>query len=300
MRTVFSNSQVAHVWAQQRQAEGRGSNFYFRDSTIYSYGGHFPIARFERPDVVLFTTGSYSQSTCKHLNYTRRALHGLPVRVFNVPYVQGTRHADNVADYATRYTAALEKAGRARRYADMHYRDAIALREEHAAYCELFAPDVAPLAEVSPELVREAAERSRERAKRDRVAREERDRAAKIAMSADVAAWRNGERRDLWQWHSCGGETLLRLSRDGSTIQTSRGAEVPVSVAPRLWAIVQAARHGVDVSAAYGRHIGHFTLNRVERTGAVTIGCHTLLYVELSRMADALGFTPREAQQVTA
>ena len=48
MQTVFNNSMVAHVWAQQTQAHGRnaGNTFYFEGPTIYSYGEHFPIATF--------------------------------------------------------------------------------------------------------------------------------------------------------------------------------------------------------------------------------------------------------------
>lgn len=73
MKTVFSNYMVAHVWAQQTQSEGRGSNFYFRDATIYSYGPHFPVASFVKGRV-LFNSGSYSVSTSKHIGYARNAL----------------------------------------------------------------------------------------------------------------------------------------------------------------------------------------------------------------------------------
>lgn len=33
MRKTFPNRQLAHVWAQQSQPEGRGSNFYFEGPT---------------------------------------------------------------------------------------------------------------------------------------------------------------------------------------------------------------------------------------------------------------------------
>lgn len=105
-RTVFNNSMVAHVWAQQTQPEGRSGNghFYFKGATIYSYGGHFPIARFTTDALgrrcVLFTNGRYGITTAQHMNYTRRALNGLNVTVWHTSYVEHGDHAARVHDVA--------------------------------------------------------------------------------------------------------------------------------------------------------------------------------------------------------
>jgi hypothetical protein len=95
VRRVFDNSMVAHVWAQQEQDDGRSGNgnFYFVGPTIFSYGSHFAIARFTKDAhgnrCVLFTTGSYSVSTARHIRYTRGALSGLPnLTVWDVPHVR--------------------------------------------------------------------------------------------------------------------------------------------------------------------------------------------------------------------
>src|SRR5512146_2854588 len=125
MRTVFSNNrEVAHVWAQQSQASGRGHNFYFDGPTIYSYGSHFPIARFvtnERDErAVLFTTRRYSKSTSRHVSYAAQALYGLNVPVFNVRDVEGDPpyrdgEADSVAaEYRERIHARAKSAALAR------------------------------------------------------------------------------------------------------------------------------------------------------------------------------------------
>jgi len=67
---VFSNDMVAHVWAQQRQAEGRSSNgnFYFHGQTLYSYGSHFPVGIISRDGVAWLNADSYSMSTNRHQN----------------------------------------------------------------------------------------------------------------------------------------------------------------------------------------------------------------------------------------
>ena len=88
-RKVFKDMrECCHVWASQRQDEGRAGNVFFHGKTIYSYGYHFPMASFvdEKhakrlvapgfavPKVVLVTTRSYSVSTSKHQSYCRAAI----------------------------------------------------------------------------------------------------------------------------------------------------------------------------------------------------------------------------------
>ena len=75
-KTMATNSQVAHAWANKTGKHCRGSNFFYDDDTIYSYGGHFPIAR-HMDGVVLFTTESYSNSTSKHLGHASNACNHL-------------------------------------------------------------------------------------------------------------------------------------------------------------------------------------------------------------------------------
>ena len=78
MKKVFTNSELAHKYAEQSQNEGRGSggSFFFRGRVLYSYGSHFPICKFMEDNgesVLLFTTRSYSNSTAKHIILARNA-----------------------------------------------------------------------------------------------------------------------------------------------------------------------------------------------------------------------------------
>ena len=77
MKTVFSShNEVAHIWASQSQSEGRAGNIFFENGVIYSYGRHFPVARFapEYGDIALFTSRGYSSSTGKHKGIIRAAI----------------------------------------------------------------------------------------------------------------------------------------------------------------------------------------------------------------------------------
>lgn len=84
----MNNKQLAHIWAQQDREKGNASHFFFERETIYSYGHHFPIARFvmdaRGQKCVLFTYQGYSNSTAKHINYTRDALRGLGYSIYEV------------------------------------------------------------------------------------------------------------------------------------------------------------------------------------------------------------------------
>jgi hypothetical protein len=116
MKTVFTNSQVAHVWAQQNQATGRSGNgqFYFEGATIFSYGGHFPIARFVEANgsrVVLFTAADYSVTTGRHKSYVRGALHGLDVPCLSVPDLRHWRNDES--SHKTVLSAAVAHIGSA-------------------------------------------------------------------------------------------------------------------------------------------------------------------------------------------
>ena len=74
----MTNSQVAHLYAQRTHTTGKAPNLFFERDIIYSYGYHFPIAKFkDHPKtgetVLLFTLRSYSNTTAKHISEVRRA-----------------------------------------------------------------------------------------------------------------------------------------------------------------------------------------------------------------------------------
>jgi len=95
MKNVFDNYMTCHVWAQQSQEEGRNSSssIYFKGDTIFSYGAHFPMARFVKNDsgetCVLITTQNYSVTTQRHLSLVRSSIDTDKYRVFYVPYLTG-------------------------------------------------------------------------------------------------------------------------------------------------------------------------------------------------------------------
>jgi hypothetical protein len=121
MRTVVSNDQVAHIWAQQmfrvteqKEARSHNGNFSFRGTVLYSY--RTPIANFVADTtgklVPLFTNARYSVTTQgKHMNPAHRAVNYRGFTVPSIGYSGYTGrtcdpdHAANLAYYVKAYEA---------------------------------------------------------------------------------------------------------------------------------------------------------------------------------------------------
>ena len=69
MKTVFTNTELTHVYAQQTQSRGRSGSMFFEGSKIYSYGYHYLLGEFIDKDTILINDEGYSNTTAKHINY---------------------------------------------------------------------------------------------------------------------------------------------------------------------------------------------------------------------------------------
>lgn len=70
MKTVFTNSEIVHVFNEQNQNEGRTSNgsMYFYNNKIYSYGSHYLLGEFLDNNTILINDKGYSNTTSKHIS----------------------------------------------------------------------------------------------------------------------------------------------------------------------------------------------------------------------------------------
>lgn len=155
VKVVMNSQQVAHVWAQQCQPEGRNSSttggrysysgggtrcstFYFSGPAIYSYRDAYPVGEFltgaDGQPVVLIWSGKYSVTTSQHTSMAEGAVSNR--RRHKVPHLPAARswgeRADRIeechglnlawfADTLAQKTAdALAKAGRVSRHDPRH------------------------------------------------------------------------------------------------------------------------------------------------------------------------------------
>lgn len=92
MKTVYSNAnECIHAFAtfgDDSTTHGRSSNTFWEKGILYSYGYHFPMARFIDDYNLLFTLRGYSATTSKHLWWAQSALsHKELIYTYDVKYL---------------------------------------------------------------------------------------------------------------------------------------------------------------------------------------------------------------------
>jgi hypothetical protein len=273
----MNNQEVAHRWAQRRDWRGKGSNFFFEGETLYSYGRHFIVAKHvESPKghwFVVVNPDTYSPSTSRHQSYARRAL---PIYYDVIHVTPGNTPEQWVAELMERYKEQYGRFKRARSnkswYAEgldkLHWQLAF-LNEQYDLDLEL------PTLENVEALIEEAQRRE-----------DERQRAKDLLVASEVSEWKLGVRAQ------CPHTRDVHLRVKDANIETSWGANVPLEVAPFVWRTVQMC---IETKSSYvpidsDVRLGHYTLNKIDEHGNIVVGCHTIRYNELRRIAVQLGY----------
>ena len=297
MRNVLKDySEVAHYWANAVQESGRAREhrMYFEGEYIYSYGSHFCMARRLSPGVFVMTTRGYSPTTSKHLFEVRRAIHGKTVYCHN-PRGFATDNREKAVNEIEEEILASQRPRIRQVTRDRHMAEAARLIKQFNDYLEVL-PEKERICPPIPELQgtsKEQAERikqvreeeERRRAEARRKAEEERNRRAEEALQE----WLAGSDRRPYHY----GPARLRIKDD--MIETSHGAEVPVSHAKRLWPmIVDSHEKQSTYCPGHQIRVGVYTLFKIEK-GDLRIGCHEIEYSELLRIAGLLGLVEEVA-----
>lgn len=283
IKTVFSNAQTAHVWAQQTQPYGHSKNMFFRENKIYSYGEHYLAAvihKVKGKRIALVRSDTYSNSTSKHLSDICRAVDSLMpyYRVKNVDNLKkASRELDELAYNRLslplkrmKVTFVDEAKWEFERIEDA-FQDANALR------ALLGKVRISPK-QVDLDAVKDHLDKRLKRYKElntpAAIAKRE-VKAAKKAMlkkETNITKFRNGVSPRVY------GLPFDLLRVDGDIIKTSSGAEVPLKAGLMLLAAVLKGK------SIKGKIIGHFTAETVTKTPdgdkIVKIGCHKILLSE--------------------
>lgn len=136
----LTHGQIATRWAKRDRAESlKGHHIFCDRDTIYSYGYHFPIARWHDKRTVFFNADSYSKSTGRHKSIVRWTLRrNCPdVTVFTLPraFWGNSDYALSTIFYKDKIQTAVGKWQRARVHKNHHMRDAHHYLQEFKTYC---------------------------------------------------------------------------------------------------------------------------------------------------------------------
>ena len=288
MKKVFSShNEVAHIWASQSQYEGRAGNIFFEDGVIYSYGYHFPVARFapEYGNIVLFTNKGYSSSTGKHKSLIRGAIG----RDYQVIYCDDPKRS---ADHnLNKWRAAVEWMRRDFA-AKTHKISRGNLAVEIFKTCESAEIYCMALKIAAPEWCNESNEEmtardyvyelAKAREIKKAAARAEYEKKAALEAADRMALWINGDNVYTGGFNYL--PTALRIKAD--SIQTSRGATIPVSDAIKLWPLlVRVKNSGKTLEAGlHSINLGAYRFNSFDGNTLI-VGCHQIGWNELEKMA---------------
>lgn len=288
MKTVFSShSECAHIWASQSQDQGRASRVFFEGQVIYSYGYHFPVARFapEYGNIVLFTSRGYSPSTGKHKTLIRSAIPSTYQVIYCDDPTRGHEHNlgkwQAAAEWMRRdFAAKKNKLGRAKLASEIYLNNRAAI-----AYCDALKIDAPGFTTttIDEDNAREyGAIAAREREAKKAAARAEYEKKAGLEAADRMALWIAGDHVYTGGFQYL--PTALRIKAD--SIQTSRGANIPVSDAIKLWPLlVRAKNSGKTLEAGlHSIQLGAYRFNSFDGNTLI-VGCHQIGWDQLEKMA---------------
>lgn len=305
MKTVFPNNEVPHVWAQQTQNEGRGSNIYFEGPTIYSYGRHFPMATIKGNDV-FFTTRSYSNTTAKHLSRTRGAIsHKNIIWVFEVPvgdfkYLSST-HEKNLNYWKGNIKSLFDELGN-KKNRDIQGRINGINREieQLNTYCQYFKLKVKD-SELKSLLTIAAApdfvEQARAAKEKANAATEKKMKQAAKAFEQYITLWREYKDEEIKELPAKVKElcnfytqnqtsfTRLRFNSGANRLETSKGVQIPAEIAKRAYIQLNGCMKGSckDISVP----VMDYTITETGKD-YIKAGCHTIPKSDVKYIASLL------------
>jgi hypothetical protein len=304
-KRLKDHREVCHYWANKVQSQGACGNIFFEGPTIYSYGHHFPMARFtgehvsDGREIVLMTTDTYSSTTSGHMSMLRQAVNRTTSFVLDVPDVAPpVNHGKNLASFQERIDRIVDELRRCRQ--GVSYRlnridhlssDAVVYQCAFMGRTEWFGPSPCTLPSDFQSIVNKAREREQRKNELDekksaamRAAREERELLELLGIGEKIEAWRAGKSVSLpWQL-----PVMLRLN--GDTVETSKGARVPLRDAEKLYRFAQQYA-GTSYQSSEPFKIGVYTLDRLDADGTIHAGCHTIGPEEINRFAKERGWS---------
>jgi hypothetical protein len=282
MRHVFSNAEIPHLWAHQRQEHARNSNqsFWFNNGVIYSY--REPIGRMIN-GVALFRLARFSITTSRHQSEMRQAARHLPaftVRYLRTDFSAEIPHDRNLADFQQRIEIAAVTARRSRKAnRDYHLTALTELVDEANRYTKWAGTK--RRFEVPPDdFIRQLLADEKAAQQREKQRQAEQAETIRRENAESIAKWISGE-----SVHLPYNLDTAYLRIEGEEVATSKGARVPLEHVLRVLPIVQRLIERGETYQRNGHtiHLGHYALDRIESDGTVWAGCHTVTKAEIQR-----------------
>lgn len=317
MKTIFTNDQCVHVYAQQTQEEGKtgNGNIFFKDKVIYSYGYHFPMACFIDQNTIVINDDSYSISTSQHQGSLRSAVshvqNKIYVDTFMIKKVVDAVNYNNDFKLTKFDKDQIEK--NALNKVDDFIRSAAKRRAAHLLQEDLNNArreletvfDVLKLFNRKPSVkIQNKLNSLKNDSDNDELMEKTKEKLERIKQTIISSAneqlkkWRKGEINSISYKYRDFVDTELKVFDDH--ILTSEGAQFPLEDAKRAFTIVRKAK---ERGAHYDRKcsnnetpdsfkLGFYTIDKITSAGHVRAGCHFVKWPAIERVARELEIYP--------
>jgi hypothetical protein len=301
MKTKFSNSELSHVWANQTQTHGKGSNMFFEHGTIYSYGYHFKLAQFvnnkEGKRCVLINLKSYSNTTSKHQSLVWRSIpQDVPflkvVSFFNDIDAASTAHKENLTHYmneAERLQGLAIRANKLKMGYISQLKNELGNFNQYCSFFDLdnldkFSCLLNNLDDKQRKIVSWLVSyESSEEFTQWQIKQEENKKKAEIKAiekaKESIELFREFKISSIY---ANLGHYLLRYNKETENVETSGGVKMAKNV------FLTAYQRLIKNQLIKGQHVGDFTFNGIEGE-IISVGCHKIPLIEVKNVVSLLG-----------
>lgn len=307
MKKVVSETQVAHLWANQVQSEARNprKTFYFEENTIYSYGRHFPIAVIDKEnnEIVYFTTRTYSPTTSGHISIVRYAAnHKTFIYCKKPDQAASGYHAENIACFESNALSIAQSLLNSRK-PEIYLHKIAQERETLKKYAEHFNLDLTDekykLSFIWIESkdggkdVIEEERRLNELARIEREKREaERQKQAIKKHKKNVTKWRKFDGKYSMQTASLSRIEYidyLRFNHVTDRVETSQGVEIPGDYAKKFYMQVLEIVANGKCNICGTQFLNAYEIKEINKD-FISIGCHKITIKEVKKLAKQLNW----------
>lgn len=285
----MNNSTLSHNWANKIKPTGKGSSMFYEGDTIYSYGYHFPIAKFITIDentFIAFNENGYSNSTSKHQSHVRRSIpyNYEIIKVIDMSFgFYG--HENNMKHYINQINENLDKAKKATKNKEYLLNSAEIALNILNKYIRLFKIDIIGHKETLTELLnfqsiidnyKNSPEFSAWKEKQI-IKEKQRQENEIIKQAENILKFRSFEINHVYSLP----HNLLRYNSDKNEIQTSGGVNMAKDIFLRYYNMFK------NDTLQIGDKVQHYQFGGT-KDNIVFVGCHKFELSEIENLINSI------------
>jgi hypothetical protein len=285
----MNNSTLSHNWANKIKPSGKGSSMFYEGDTIYSYGYHFPIAKFitiEQNTFVAYNYSNYSSTTNKHQAHVRNAIPSnfevIKVIDMNFGYYG---HEKNLKHYINKIDEHFRKAKRSYKYKEFQLRETKRYINTLFDYLRLFKIDLNRYAELLKDMNSyrlnideyENSDIYKNWVTKIEQFKKDEQQLILIKRSEDIVKFRDFKVNHVYSLPY----NLLRFNAEKNEIQTSGGVNMAKDIFLRYYNMFK------NDTLQIGEKIEHYQYGG-KNDNIVFVGCHKFELTEIENLINSL------------